>query len=197
LEALMSLGTAERTGLVPLLEAVRRGLCAAPTWPALGDALVAGLRDTLPRAADVLTLEERQGNPDKAGSFPLWVEPDGTFSVVAFVARPGQGTGIHDHIAWCVLGIVQGIEDEELFALEPGNHALVSTERRRNRVGDVSAFAPPGDIHRVSAAGPGPAISLHVYGADLSRVGSSVRRYYDQPVIAGRLTPIVRRGHLS
>lgn len=193
----MSLETMERTGLMPLVEVVRRALRETPTWPVLGDSLVAGMRHHLPRVADVLTPRERQGNPDRAGSVPIWVEPDGSFSVVAFVARPGQGTGIHDHVTWCVLGVVQGTEDEELFTLEPGDHALVRTARRCNRIGDVSAFAPPGDIHRVTNSGLGPAISLHVYGVDVARLGSSVRRYYDQPVIAGRLTPIVRRGHLS
>jgi 3-mercaptopropionate dioxygenase len=34
-------------------------------------------------------------------------------------------------------------------------------------------------------AGPETAISLHIYGTDLSRLGSSVRRIYDQPVVAG------------
>lgn len=30
--------------------------------------------------------------------------------------------------------------------------------------------------------GPGLAVSLHVYGADLRRRGTSIRRRYDQPV---------------
>ena len=30
------------------------------------------------------------------------------------------------------------------------------------------------------------AVSLHIYGTDLSRVGSSVRRFYDLPAAAGR-----------
>jgi hypothetical protein len=30
------------------------------------------------------------------------------------------------------------------------------------------------------------AISLHIYRIDVSRIGSSVRRYYDQPVLAPR-----------
>jgi len=48
-----------------------------------------------------------------------------------------------------------------------------------NYPGDVSGFAPPGDIHRVRNISTTAAVSLHIYGADLSRVGSSVRRYYD------------------
>jgi 3-mercaptopropionate dioxygenase len=46
-------------------------------------------------------------------------------------------------------------------------------------VGEVSGFAPPGDIHRVCNQAATTAISLHIYGTDVSRVGSSVRRYYD------------------
>jgi 3-mercaptopropionate dioxygenase len=46
----------------------------------------------------------------------------------------------------------------------------------------VSGFAPPGDIHRVRHGGDLTAISIHIYGTDVSRIGSSVRRYYDLPV---------------
>ena len=48
----------------------------------------------------------------------------------------------------------------------------------------MGGFAPPGDIHRVRNCGDGVAISLHVYGADITRLGSSVRRIYDLPVLA-------------
>ena len=51
--------------------------------------------------------------------------------------------------------------------------------RSANQVGHVSGFAPPGDIHRVRNTGEETAISLHVYGTDVTRIGSSVRRYYD------------------
>jgi predicted metal-dependent enzyme (double-stranded beta helix superfamily) len=46
----------------------------------------------------------------------------------------------------------------------------------------VSGFAPPGDIHRVRNAGDLTAISIHIYGTDVARIGSSVRRYCDLPV---------------
>jgi predicted metal-dependent enzyme (double-stranded beta helix superfamily) len=46
----------------------------------------------------------------------------------------------------------------------------------------MSGFAPPGDIHRVHNVGERTAISVHIYGTDVSRIGSSVRRYYDLPV---------------
>ena len=51
--------------------------------------------------------------------------------------------------------------------------------RSDNHVGDVSGFAPPGDIHRVHNTAGTTAISIHVYGTDVTRIGSSARRYYD------------------
>ena len=47
----------------------------------------------------------------------MHAEPDGSFSVVGLVWRPGQITPIHDHVTWCVIGVLQGAEYEELFAL--------------------------------------------------------------------------------
>jgi hypothetical protein len=49
------------------------------------------------------------------------------------------------------------------------------------QAGEVTWFTPPGDIHQVRNAGATTAVSIHVYGADLRRAGSSVRRYYHQP----------------
>jgi 3-mercaptopropionate dioxygenase len=47
----------------------------------------------------------------------------------------------------------------------------------------VGGFVPPGDIRRVRNVGDGTAISIHVYGTDVSRIGTSARRYYDLPVV--------------
>jgi predicted metal-dependent enzyme (double-stranded beta helix superfamily) len=55
---------------------------------------------------------------------------------------------------------------------------LIETGQRDSPSGDVSYFAPPGDIHRVRNIGTGVAVSLHVYGADISDLGTSVRRVY-------------------
>jgi 3-mercaptopropionate dioxygenase len=148
--------------------------------------LVAGqLRLHLP-GPEILTASEREGSPDGYVCHTLYTEPDGSFSVCALVWRPGQQTTIHDHVAWCVTGVVQGAEYEELFALRDGGSALAQVGTNVNGTGDVSGFAPPGDIHRVRNLGPDVAISVHVYGADIERLGTSVRRTYDLPVtVAG------------
>ena len=95
---------------------------------------------------------------------------------------PGQQTMIHDHVAWCVTGVLQGREYEEIFALADGGRALRLAARNVNPAGAVNGFAPPGDIHRVRNTGDTVAISMHVYGADISRLGNSIRREYILPL---------------
>ena len=146
--------------------------------------LVAGSLERHLPSPDVLSAEQRAGDPERYRSHPLYIEPDGSFSIVALVWRPGQVTPIHDHVTWCVFGVIQGVEYEELFELDEEHGCLVPRGAAASGRGDVSGFAPPGDIHRVRNAGERTAISIHIYGTDVSRIGSSVRRYYDLPVRA-------------
>ena len=53
-----------------------------------------------------------------------------------------------------------------------------------NPQGLVVWLSPPGDIHRVTNTGDGKTISIHVYGADINVLGTSIRRRYDLPVKA-------------
>ena len=159
--------------LSELLDGVRAAV-AMPASPSHTAQLVAEqLRRNLP-SPDVLTAEQRLGSPDGYRGHTLHVEPDGSFSIVALVWRPGQLTRIHDHVTWCAFGVIQGVEHEELFDAD-----LNVIGRSANHAGDVSGFAPPGDIHRVHNTGEDTAISIHVYGTDVTRIGSSARRYYD------------------
>jgi predicted metal-dependent enzyme (double-stranded beta helix superfamily) len=78
--------------------------------------------------------------------------------------------------------VLQGREHEEIFALTDGGRALGLAARNENPAGSVCGFAPPGDIHRVRNTGDGVAISMHVYGTDISRLGNSIRREYTLPI---------------
>jgi len=168
-------------GLVRAVRAeVRRGLGGQDT----ADRVAAALRANLPDPAAVLPASLRRGNPAGYQSHLLYAEPDGSFSISAMVWMPGQQTTIHDHVAWCVTGVLQGREYEEIFALADGGRALRLAARNVNPAGAVSGFAPPGDIHRVRNTGDTVAVSMHVYGADISRLGNSIRREYTLPVRA-------------
>lgn len=166
-----------RPGLDPLVTGisaiVARRLGPRPTAYAVADLL----RDRLP-GLDILTPEEREGAPDTYVSHILHAQED--FSIVAVVWRPGQDTVIHDHVSWCTFGILSGIEHETLYR-DMGDH-LLELGRADNRPGEVSGFAPPGDIHKVRNVSAEVGVSVHVYGADVRRLGSSVRRVYDLPV---------------
>ena len=116
----------------------------------------------------------------------LHSEPDGSFSIVALVWRPGQMTRIHDHVTWGAFAVIQGVEYEELFSLYEEDACLLEAGSTVNATGDVSGFAPPGDIHRVRNPGNRTAISIHIYGTDVARLGSSVRHDYDLPVLPAR-----------
>lgn len=169
-----------RPGLAELLDGIReqtrRELDPRRTAFAVADVL----RARLP-GVDLLTEAERRGDAHDLVSHLLHAEP--AFSVKAVVWQPGQLTAIHDHIAWCAFGVLQGVEYETLYR-DDGDH-LTEIGRVANHVGEVSGFAPPGDIHRVHNTGEVTAISLHVYGADLSTDSGSVRREYHLPVRVG------------
>lgn len=172
-----AIATLTRPGLDVLIDGVRE--IAATRRPLRETAFAVAdlLRDRLP-GLDILTAEERAGKADTYHSFPLHTEED--FSIVAVVWRPGQGTVIHDHLSWCAFGVLSGNEHETLYR-DMGDH-LVEIGRADNRPGEVSGFAPPGDIHSVINTSDEVGVSIHIYGADVGRTGSSVRRIYDLPI---------------
>lgn len=159
--------------LTDLIGGVRAAVASHVDWADTAQLVAEQLREHLPRP-DVLTMEQRRGSPGDYCGHTLYVEPDDSFSIVALAWRPGQITRIHDHVTWCALGVIQGVEQEELFDAD-----LNLIGRNENEVGDVSGFAPPGDIHRVRNTSEMTAISIHIYGTDITRIGSSARRYYD------------------
>ena len=136
---------------------------------------------------DLLAPEQCEPDPAHYRQHVLHVEPDGSFSVVALVWLPGQVTPIHDHVSWCVVGVHRGQELETRYhpVDRDGETWLQAVDETVNPIGSVAALTPPGDIHKVANGGDTLAISLHVYGADIRVLGSSIRRRYDRPVLDG------------
>ena len=159
--------------LTDLVVAVRQVIEVRADWAETAQLAADQLRKHLP-GPEILTPRQRRGDPDRTAGYVLHVEYDGTFSILGLVWRPGQTTRIHDHITWCVVGVLAGIEHEELF-----DESLNPMGVRNSQPGEVSGFAPPGDIHRIRNDSNEIAISLHIYGTDITRVGTSARRYYN------------------
>jgi len=154
----------------------------------LATAVVAPLTELL-RDPDWLPAPHRV--PATGGYCPhvVHVAPDGGWSLISLVWQPGQRTPIHDHVAWCVVGVYQGQEEETRYRLHVrgDQRFLVEADRHIAHPGDTVALVPPDeDIHTVANIGAGVAISLHVYGADIGRLGSSINhRFDDLPIRAG------------
>lgn len=181
------MSTASRTATTPRLDALVDAVRAAVNRREAPDRTADLVADALPPfLADpgLLPASALRADPERYTQHLLHVEPGGAFSLVALVWLPGQATPVHDHVAWCVTGVHIGAEDETRYALDgpDDDRHLVPVGGAVNGAGSTCGFAPPGDIHRVSNAGDGLAVSLHVYGADIGRLGSSVRRVYDLPV---------------
>ncbi len=174
--------TVRSTCPAALTSAVRAAVRAGGPAADVSARVAQALSHHLPRPAQLLTPAQLEGDPTRYQTHPVHVEPGGSFSIAVMVWRPGQVTPIHDHVSWCVTGVLQGVEYEEIFGLGPDDGSLVAVTRRENQPGTVASFAPPGDIHRVRNCGDGIAVSMHVYGADLARLGSSIRRVYDLPI---------------
>jgi predicted metal-dependent enzyme (double-stranded beta helix superfamily) len=104
----------------------------------------------------------------------LYRDTNGTLSLAALVLPPGAVTPVHDHLAWGLVGLYVGEQDEEVF--EPDvpmdqdarhtNLKLVTSNHLQ--VGSFYELIPPsGDIHRVTTTSAEPSISLHLLTNDV------------------------------
>jgi 3-mercaptopropionate dioxygenase len=105
----------------------------------------------------------------------LYRPSDHAFSVVSFVWNPGEGSPIHDHCTWGVIGQYEGEEEESRFRMIGNRLERIGVVL--SRPGDVSHVYPPTrDIHQIINRSTRPAISVHIYGGD---IGSQRRHTYD------------------
>ncbi len=138
--------------------------------------------------SDPSLLEPRHCEPadDRYRQHLVHVHPAGRYSIVALVWKPGQATPIHDHRCWCVVGVWRGLERETSYDLldDAGSPYLVTRGSAVTAPGDVSVLVPPEeDIHRVENCGTELAISIHLYGDDISVLGSSINREFADDLV--------------
>ena len=109
------------------------------------------------------------------GQWLLYRADDGSLSLFSLVVPPGSQTPIHDHLAWGLVGLYSGTQDEEIYAASDGTLELA--ERRSLRPGDFYALIPPDDdIHRVRTTSAETAVSVHLLTND---TGCVWRHTYD------------------
>ena len=152
---------------------VRAGLAIAPPREALEGlrpAFAALLADQqwLPQAYQLPAAESGMG-----GGIATWLiyrSGDGGLSLFSLVVPPGATTPVHDHLAWGLVGLYAGEQDERVYQRrgEDANHtALALVEQNHLHPGDFYLLMPPeGDIHSVATISDVPSVSIHLLGND-------------------------------
>ncbi len=171
------------TALEELIQEVEYGVAHFADPSEAGRHAEAALHSAL-ASPDLLSESQRLSSPTGFQPNVLHVAPDGAFSIVAIVWLPDQRTPIHDHLAWCVVGVYEGEEYETRYRLadEEQEPALAEMLSRVNRPGETCCMVPPDDIHQVENRAGETTISIHIYGTDYTKKGSSILRTYDLPV---------------
>ena len=109
------------------------------------------------------------------GQWLLCRAEDGTLSLFSLVVPPGSQTPVHDHLAWGLVGLYRGTQDEEIYARR--DDALELVERRSLAPGDFYVLLPPrDDIHRVRTTSAETSVSIHLLTND---TGCVWRHAYD------------------
>ncbi len=91
----------------------------------------------------------------------------------ALVIPPGAATPVHDHLAWGLIGLYRGEQEETVYARRDDaapvgeREELTPLLRRVVRRGDFYPLLPPAeDIHQVRTTSPVTSVSLHLLAND-------------------------------
>jgi predicted metal-dependent enzyme (double-stranded beta helix superfamily) len=125
------------------------------------------------------------------GQWLLFRAGDGSLSLFSLVVPPGAATPVHDHLAWGLVGLYRGTQEEEIFASSDDGELTVVQTRTLAR-GDFYALIPPrDDIHRVRTRSAATSVSIHLLTND---TGCVWRHAYDPAT--GAVTPF-RSGYVN
>jgi 3-mercaptopropionate dioxygenase len=145
--------------------------------------------------SDWLPQRYRESAPESGmgggiGQWLLFRAGDRSLSLFALVVPSGSETPVHDHLAWGLVGLYRGTQDEEIFAERDGGLELV--ESRALAPGDFYALIPPtDDIHRVRTTSQETSVSIHLLTND---TGCVWRHSYDPD--SGERSPF-RSGYVN
>jgi 3-mercaptopropionate dioxygenase len=141
--------------------------------------------------------DEKSRMGDGIGQYALYRAEDGSLCLFSLAVPPGASTPVHDHLAWGLVGVYRGEQDETVYRrLDDGSdpaHAQLEVSKRQSlRPGDLYALLPPtDDIHYVKTISESVSISIHLLANDTACVW---RHRYDPG--SGAVTPF-RSGYAN
>jgi predicted metal-dependent enzyme (double-stranded beta helix superfamily) len=110
------------------------------------------------------------------GQWLLYRAADRSLCLFSLVVPPDSMTPIHDHLAWGLIGLYHGSQDEEFYL--PGDNRIELVRRRPLAPGDLYALLPPrDDIHRVRTTSSETSVSIHLLAND---TGCVLRHTFDE-----------------
>jgi predicted metal-dependent enzyme (double-stranded beta helix superfamily) len=110
------------------------------------------------------------------GQYALYRAEDGSLCLFSLVVPVGAETPVHDHLAWGIVGVYQGAQDETVYRrLDDGSDvdkaALEVSKRQTLNRGECYTLLPPtDDIHFVKTISQIPSISIHLLANDTACV---------------------------
>jgi predicted metal-dependent enzyme (double-stranded beta helix superfamily) len=110
------------------------------------------------------------------GQYALYRAEDSSLCLFSLVVPPGSRTPVHDHLAWGLVGIYRGEQDETIYRrLDDGRDAgkarLEIQQQQRLSAGQFYSLLPPkDDIHFVETVSAVPSISIHLLANDTACV---------------------------
>ncbi len=109
------------------------------------------------------------------GQWLLFRAADRSLCLFSLVVPPGSMTPVHDHLAWGMIGLYRGNQDEEFY--RPSAHGLELVRQRPLEPGDLYRLIPPrDDVHRVRTTSATTSVSIHLLASD---TGCVLRHTYD------------------
>lgn len=100
-------------------------------------------------------------------------------SLMAMLVPPGVSTPVHDHLAWGLVGVYQGEQEETIYTStkQSSSSGITPTGTNSLEKGNITVILPPNnDIHMIRTISNVPSISLHLLGND---IGCKYRHTYD------------------
>src|SRR6266516_181294 len=110
------------------------------------------------------------------GQYALYRAVDGSLCLFSLVVPAGAATPVHDHLAWGLVGIYRGRQDETVYrrldnGADEGRADLEVAKRQELGRGEFYALLPPiDDIDYVRTISDTPSISIHLLANDTACV---------------------------
>ena len=132
------------------------------------------LTEVVAQGGELLDTPFLEPRPERYARRLLHLDPSRRYSVLAMVWNVGQGTPLHDHSGtWCVECVYRGRIRVTSWSVRGGDpeSGVVQFARESEILAgpaEAGALIPPFEYHVLANAGDQPAVTIHVYGGEMT-----------------------------